>query len=347
MSSGVDDEEAFEWEVRDSSTPFWQHAVAGSCAGVAEHVSMFPVDTVKTQMQASPTRLGVMEAVRGVLQSRGALGLMRGSTVIGAGCIPAHVGFFGTYELAVETASGRGGEPLNPASSAACGATATVVHDMVLTPHDVVKQRLQLGCFRGPLDCTTALWQQQGLRAFYRSLPVTLAMNIPYTGLLVAANDSLKRLWHLERGGSGEALSSAHMYFLCAGISGGFAAAMTLPLDVVKTRLQTQGLPSAFGAPETPDTSAGRLQALQHTGVLSTARSIMQTDGLRGFFRGLVPRVVLSAPSAAISWGVYETVRMSLHDLAAGQGLFGFVGMAVGGTRERGPALLRRTELAA
>ena len=31
---------------------FWQHMLAGATAGIAEHVAMFPVDTVKTRMQA-------------------------------------------------------------------------------------------------------------------------------------------------------------------------------------------------------------------------------------------------------------------------------------------------------
>jgi solute carrier family 25 iron transporter 28/37 len=95
VGGAVSDEGGFEWEVRDrASTPFIRHAVAGSCAGVMEHVSMYPVDTVKTHMQASRAKIGVAEAVGAVLRDRGMLGLMRGSTVIGAGCIPAHIGFF-------------------------------------------------------------------------------------------------------------------------------------------------------------------------------------------------------------------------------------------------------------
>ena len=27
--------------------PFWRHAVAGSAAGIMEHVAMYPLDTVK------------------------------------------------------------------------------------------------------------------------------------------------------------------------------------------------------------------------------------------------------------------------------------------------------------
>ena len=37
-------EEVLEWETWDPAKgPFWHHAVAGSCAGVMEHLAMFPV----------------------------------------------------------------------------------------------------------------------------------------------------------------------------------------------------------------------------------------------------------------------------------------------------------------
>mmetsp|Transcript_3981 Transcript_3981/g.4892 ORF Transcript_3981/g.4892 Transcript_3981/m.4892 type:complete len:92 (-) Transcript_3981:334-609(-) len=41
-----------EWEEWDGNSPFIHHCIAGSIAGVAEHVLLYPVDTVKTHMQA-------------------------------------------------------------------------------------------------------------------------------------------------------------------------------------------------------------------------------------------------------------------------------------------------------
>jgi len=303
-----DDEDPFEWEVRDGSTPFWQHAVAGSCAGVMEHVSMYPLDTVKTHVQASPVRLSIGEAVRAVLRNQGVLGLMRGSFVIGAGCVPAHAGFFGTYELATAKFAAEGG-PHQPMRMAACGAAATTIHDAILTPHDVAKQRLQLGRHGGAVDCALSIWRQEGLRGFYRSLPVTLAMNVPYNGMLVACNDSLQRFLQVGRGGGREAkLADAPWHFFCAGISGAVAGAATTPLDVIKTRMQTQTRGSASGA-------AG--------GILGVARAVVREGGVRGLFQGMGPRVLLAVPSAAVSWGTYETVRAALKDLSSASLLSG------------------------
>jgi len=35
----------------------------------------------------------------------------------------------------------------------------------------------------------------------------------------------------------------------------------------------------------------------------------MREDGFKGFFRGLSARVLMLAPSSAISWASYETIK--------------------------------------
>jgi len=305
------DEDAFEWEVRKSTTPFWQHAMAGSCAGVMEHVCMFPLDTVKTRMQASPVRMTMVDAFQTVLRERGVLGFMRGSAVIGAGCIPAHVGLFGTYEFAKVRLLDPNFDGHQPVQAAACGAVATLAHDAIITPIDVVKQRLQLGGYAGAVDCAASIWRLEGSSSFFRSLPTTLAMNIPYMGLMVATNESLKLFLRISSSDHAEKnlLSSAPLYFLSAGASGALAAAVTLPMDVVKTKLQTQG---ACMAPTGVSLHQGPTRPLRYRGLFGTVDIIMAEEGFRGFFRGMAPRVTLAVPSAAICWGTYETVRLLL-----------------------------------
>jgi solute carrier family 25 (mitochondrial iron transporter), member 28/37 len=36
-----------EWEERDESVPFFKHCIAGSCAGIMEHMGLYPMDTLK------------------------------------------------------------------------------------------------------------------------------------------------------------------------------------------------------------------------------------------------------------------------------------------------------------
>lgn len=50
----------------------------------------------------------------------------------------------------------------HPAGAAVAGAAATVFHDAIMTPMDVVKQRLQLGHHKGMLDCMRTIRRTEG-----------------------------------------------------------------------------------------------------------------------------------------------------------------------------------------
>lgn len=277
-----------------------------------EHVAMYPVDTVKTRMQAAPAGPGrappgAVEIVRGVLREHGAGGLMRGCLAIGTGCIPAHIGLFCTYEYAKAHLMDMERAEHQPLHAAACGAMATVVHDMIITPTDVVKQRLQLGRYRGTWHCVQSVWRHEGLLAFYRSLPTTLISECPFHGVLVASNESLKLLLGLEaRGGAPDGVAGVPLgwHFFSTGVSGMLAAIVTQPLDVVKTRLQTQDVCAAAGAEGV---------GVRYDGLLSTALTIRREEGVAGLFRGTVPRLLFAAPSAAMCWGTYEVTKALLR----------------------------------
>ena len=365
--------EDLDWEEWDPSQgKFVHHMIAGSFAGITEHTVMFPVDTIKTHIQCMrdcPERAAgrrVLDLVRG----EGMFRLWRGVGTMFVGCVPAHAAYFSVLERCKADfgANGAGHQPL---AAAAAGGIATVFHDAVMTPMDVIKQRLQLGYYGGITDCVSTVYKTEGLGAFYRSFPTTLFMNIPYGAVMVAANESFK---HLLRP-SGDHDVATYMTAGCG--AGAVAAAATTPLDVVKTRLQTQALhlhmqrPSAaYSAPNSSSSSsrafsagsiwrnssssnssnsstsssssarppgpslaagpaifhsnaAGRcaqacgekpLVKLQYEGLADAVRQISAAEGWRGFFRGIVPRLLVHMPSVAISWTTYETVKTWLQE---------------------------------
>ncbi|CAN0076233.1 unnamed protein product, partial [Ectocarpus sp. 13 AM-2016] len=230
-----------DWEDWDPSQGnFLHHMVAGSIAGITEHTVMYPVDTFKTYVQCMrecPEAVAgrrVMELVRG----QGMLRLWRGVGTMFTGCVPAHALYFSVLEYCKDRL-GVNQPGHQPAGAAVAGAAATVFHDAVMTPMDVVKQRLQLGYHKGMLDCVLTIQRTEGTQAFYRSFPTTLFMNIPYGCVMVAANESLKRV--MRPAGDYDTKT-----FLLAGSGAGAVAAVaTTPLDVVKTRLQTQAFRGA------------------------------------------------------------------------------------------------------
>ncbi|KAJ4915242.1 Mitochondrial substrate carrier family protein [Raphanus sativus] len=82
---------------------FWQFMIAGSIAGSVEHMAMFPVDTIKTHMQAlrpCPLKpVGIRQAFRSIIQKEGPSALYRGIWAMGLGAGPAHAVYFSFYEV--------------------------------------------------------------------------------------------------------------------------------------------------------------------------------------------------------------------------------------------------------
>jgi len=323
-----------EWDPSRGS--FLQHALAGSMAGVAEHSLMFPVDTIKTMAQARalPTSSRVLLAAEtatpfgGVWQlwaTHGGARLWRGVHTMFTGCVPAHGLYFTIYESAKPAftrmlnsrMAGAGSSALSGASGSdaavAAGAGAavalgTMAHDVIMTPMDVCKQRLQLGHHANSVfECACDIMRKEGARAFWLSYPTTLLMNLPYALVMGATNEELRRLL---RPSGDHSLAS----YLTAGAgAGALAAAVTNPLDVVKTRLQTQQCGIAAAC------EGGRIgcaaRPLLYRGTLQTLGAIAAEEGLRGFARGMSARICIHAPSVAICWTTYEAMKTSLERL--------------------------------
>ena len=84
------------------------------------------------------------------------------------------------------------------------------------------------------------------------------------------------------------------------GIAGGVAAAITTPLDVCKTLLQTRG--------SSDDASIRKAR-----GMRDAARIIWTKHGASGFARGLTPRILTNMPSNALCWFVVSFTVLLLR----------------------------------
>ena len=90
---GEEVEDDLEWEEwNPSQITFLNHMIAGSFAGLAEHVSIFPIDTLKTHIQCqkcgSMSPMQTFSCAQGLVQREGIFRLWRGVTATFAGCLP-------------------------------------------------------------------------------------------------------------------------------------------------------------------------------------------------------------------------------------------------------------------
>lgn len=122
--------------------------------------------------------------------------LYRGFSATVTGAIPSHAMHFATYEWIRHRFGGS--EPgHHPVLNGLAGGMATMMHDAIVTPLDVVKQRLQVynSSYAGVLQCIRTVFTQEGLRAFYASYPTTVAMNVPFQTVHFGAYESFKILF--------------------------------------------------------------------------------------------------------------------------------------------------------
>jgi len=296
----------------DDGMNYAGHMVAGACAGVAEHTVMYPFDLVKTRMQACPGGMwvqqytGVRQALSQVLEAEGVRGLYRGVGAVVLGAIPGHAIHFATYEAVKSRLGGShtGKQNANSewrqgAADAVAGGCATLMHDGVSTPVDVVKQRMQLYSHtstsaRTILATASAVLKEGGFSAFYVSYPTTVAMNVPVFAVYFATYERVKKWLSPLLKLPDDAAFNPMVHSIAGAAAGGIAAACSNPLDVVKTRLQTQV--RSDGKPE-------------FSGPLDCVRKLIQRDGFKGFLKGVSARVIYQAPGAACCWVAYEYMK--------------------------------------
>jgi solute carrier family 25 (mitochondrial iron transporter), member 28/37 len=160
---------------------------------------------------------------------------------------------------------------------------------LISTTYTVIKQRMQVhkSEFKSIFTCARTVYRNEGLAAFYVSYPTTLAISIPFNAIQYTIYEHLKRAMNPRH----EYSPSTHI--IAGAGAGAVAAAITTPLDVAKTMLQTRG------TSHDPEIRNVR-------GMMDALKVIWAKDGVKGFGRGLTPRVMTTMPSSALCWLSYE-----------------------------------------
>lgn len=169
-----------------------------------------------------------------------------------------------------------------------------------LTPFlfPVIKQRMQMynSPYRGLWDCIRTVTYTEGVGAFYRSYSTQLTMNIPFQAVHFITYELMQEQLNPHR----HYHPGSHI--LSGAAAGAVSAAITTPLDVCKTLLNTQ-----------ENIALSSMNVSGHlTGMANAFRTVYQLGGLSAFFKGVQARVIYQMPSTAIAWSVYEFFKYFL-----------------------------------
>jgi len=219
----------------------------------------------------------------------------------------------------------------------ASGCLAGLATFVISAPTEVIKCRAQVAqaSSSGSHNRITSwqiaqdLWHERGVRGFYHGGVVTALRDAIGYGFYYFTYECSKDLWdrmlipvsvHDQQ--QGPSSSSAVKILVCGGIAGVATWASIFPLDVIKTRVQTQELTidsslqrgnasqrymtSNESSPLISDSAQGA--KAPRKGAWAIARQVYRTDGLRVFFRGIGVCCARAFVVNAVQWSVYEEV---------------------------------------
>jgi solute carrier family 25 protein 39/40 len=184
------------------------------------------------------------------------------------------------------------------------GMTARASVTSLVSPLELIRTNLQSTPISPdrPHTLTTVLASVRelvrinGAQHLWRGLGATLWRDVPFSGLYWAGYETGKKLFK-ARGFDGAPAS-----FVSGATSGIFAALVTSPFDVIKTRRQAMIMSSSTSTT---------------TSTFPMLAQVVRTEGVSALYAGLGPRMVKIAPACGIMIACYEVctldVRNGLH----------------------------------
>ncbi|KAF8060543.1 SAMC1 [Scenedesmus sp. PABB004] len=253
-----------------SSAPSWRlvaaNLAAGATAGCAVEAALYPIDTIKTRLQAMIGGGGI----KALLSSGGGRGLYAGVWGNLAGVAPSSAIFMAVYEPVKHWVYRNSDAEQHWLGPVLAGAAAGAAASLTRVPTEVIKQRLQTREFAGALGAVRAILAREGVRGLYAGYGAFLLRDLPFDAIEFVAYEQLRKAAGrvLRRDPNPLEVS------LVGAVAGGFTGIVTTPLDVLKTRLMTQG-------------TSGR-----YTSLLDATLTIARTEGLAAFMSGWQPRLI-------------------------------------------------------
>jgi solute carrier family 25 (mitochondrial thiamine pyrophosphate transporter), member 19 len=317
--------------------PAWHNAVAGGAAGAGSRMATAPLDLIRIRRQLTPRTLYPSESItetwrKIVLNEGGIAALFRGNVsaiYLWIGYAAVQFSLYSRTRVVLEQQlDPQGKYPtatsfLSGALAGTCATLATYPFDLCrttfaargiesasslsLSPQPIPFSSLVEPTFPSAAPVTTTnttisppktmtgfsvqLYRQKGIRGFYVGAGPAVVQIIPYMGISFALYDRLTRN---EK--------SVKLSGFAGSISGFLSKLIVYPLDTTKRRLQIQAF---YGEEEQ--------LFRKYSGLKDCALQIAKTEGVAGFYRGVVPSVLKTTISTGLAFALYRSSNNALQ----------------------------------
>ncbi|KAL8796941.1 MAG: hypothetical protein Q9195_000712 [Heterodermia aff. obscurata] len=297
----------------------------GSIAGALGKVLEYPFDTVKVRLQSQPLHLpplytGAVDCFRQSLLRDGIYGLYRGVPAPLAGAAIETSSLFFSYRIAqksllavanIRKEDGSREEKLSLGGLVACGAASGAFTSLLLTPIELVKCQMQVpsSSSTGIFSVISSIFRHRGLSGFWHGQLGTLIRETGGSAAWFGSYEGVTkffRRWNAR--GSDPQLSviiETQSLSIWQQLLGGATAGVSynflfFPADTIKSRMQTEDV--------NPVDMTGKGSKKRET-FWQNGKSLWKQQGIKGMYRGCGITVARSAPSSAVIFAVYETLK--------------------------------------
>ncbi|KAG6831775.1 hypothetical protein H0H92_007927 [Tricholoma furcatifolium] len=289
---------------------------AGTAGGIAQVLVGQPFDIVKVRMQTAPkgTYKGMMDCAGGILKNEGPLAFYKGTLtpLLGIGvCVSIQFGalewtkrFFAEQNKR-NGLGGPNGSVLTGSQLFTAGVFAGLANGVVSGPVEHIRIRLQTQSntnplYAGPWDAIRKIYSGYGIAGIYKGQAVTLLREASGYGVYFLTYEKIVQ-WEMKKKGIRRDQISPLNAVLYGATAGYALWAIIYPIDMIKSRMQTDGFSPSTGQ--------------KYTSTLDCVRKVWRADGIGAFTRGLGPTLIRSPFANGATFLGFEMANRLLNSL--------------------------------
>jgi len=208
------------------------------------------------------------------------------------------------------------------AQSFIAGGTAGTFAKSTIAPLERVKILFQIQSryypYAGILSTIKEITKKEGVTGLWKGNAATVVRIFPYAAIQFLSFDTFRKtIW----GDRDIKNMSPWVNLLAGSMAGATSVIFTYPLDLVRVRLAVE------------------VEKKKYSGIMSCIRSIVQTQGFLGLFRGMSPTLMGIIPYAGVNFSTFEFLKsqvkkrtqsdLSIYSKLACGGIAGAIGQTV------------------
>jgi hypothetical protein len=258
----------------------------GGIAGVISRTCTAPIELIKIQQQ---NKYLPNTTIKDVLKKEGFFALWKGNYVNSIRIFPQMAINYYIYQL---TKTKLNNFNINTnLQHFLSGSMAGIISMTTIYPLENIRSRLALQTNKDHYKGIIDVFKKTKISNLYNGLNMSIIGFAPYNALKYMIYEFLIKESNKDKYNK---INKNVKQLLCGGLSGTLAVTVTYPTDLIRRRLQLQDFDS---------------KVPQYNGINDGIKKIYKLEGIKGFYRGLIPCYMNLFPSLAIQFYVIEKLN--------------------------------------